>query len=115
MFIFPGLGLGATVCGAKRVSRGMIYATSETLATSLTEEEKQAGQVFPSIHRIREISLRVATAVVRAAHEEDLINPQKIPRHVSNDSDLVFEYVQGKMYDPVYVPLVDMIYSSRHS
>ena len=69
MFVFPGLGLGATVCGAKRVSRGMIYACSETLATSLTEEEIKAGQVFPSIHRIREISLR-GHSVVRAAHRK---------------------------------------------
>ena len=115
MFVFPGLGLGATVCGAKRVSRGMIYACSETLATSLTEDEKRAGQVFPSINRIREISLRVATAVVRAAHEENLTNPKKISREISHDDTMTFRYVQGKMYDPVYVPLVDMIYSSRHS
>ena len=82
---------------------------------ALTEEEIKAGQVFPSIHRIREISLRVATSVVRAAHEENLTNPKKISRDISEDDTRTFRYVQGKMYDPVYVPLVDMIYSSRHS
>ena len=59
MFIFPGLGLGATLCGAKYISQGIVYSTSVALASSLTKDEREAGQIFPSITRIREISHKV--------------------------------------------------------
>lgn len=115
MFVFPAIGLGATVAGARRVSKNMIYAASEALATSLTEEEMNAGQVFPSIPRIRNISLRLATAIVRAAKEEGLTSPRRIPDHVAECDERTADYIEKRMYDPVYVPLVDLVYSNRHS
>ena len=44
-YIFPGLGLGATLCKAKMMSDEMILVAAETLAECLTEEEASKGQV----------------------------------------------------------------------
>ena len=67
MFIFPGLGLGAVLCEAHRVTGHMLQASSLALADSLTDEERASGAVFPSVRRIREVSASVAAAVALEA------------------------------------------------
>jgi malic enzyme len=60
-FIFPGLGLGAVVSGAAIITDKMLYASSEALAASLTEEERGEGRVFPRVRRIREVAVAVVS------------------------------------------------------
>lgn len=60
-FIFPGLGLGAVVSGAAIVTDKMLFASSEALAASLTDEERAEGRVFPEVRRIREVALKVVS------------------------------------------------------
>ena len=45
MFIFPGLGLGASVAGAARITDETLYASALALAGCLTPQERQRGQV----------------------------------------------------------------------
>ena len=70
VFIFPGLGLGALLAGASRVSDGMISATAVALAEEVTQEELDKGMVYPEIGRLRDVSRVVAAAVMRAASDE---------------------------------------------
>ena len=72
--IFPGLGLGVTVCRARRVSDGMLAAAAQALA-----ELSEAGTtgapgapVLPPVTRLRAVSAVVAAAVARAAQREGL-------------------------------------------
>lgn len=102
MYIFPGLGLGATLSGAKRVSDKMLYVAAEALANHVTEEELSQGKVFPHISKIRDVSRRVAVAVV----EQAMVEGQATKMYDYHISD-IDEYVKKKMYDPVYVPLVE--------
>ena len=67
VYVFPGLGLGATVCGAKTVTDRMLYIAAEALAKFVPDEDVQQGKVFPPIDRIREVSHRIAVAVVEEA------------------------------------------------
>ena len=67
MYIFPGIGLGALLAKACRVTDSMVEQASVALASSLDKEEREAGLVYPRLDRIREISARIALAVVRAA------------------------------------------------
>jgi malic enzyme len=67
VFIFPGLGLGALLCRARRVSDEMIAAAAQALADSLLPDELAKGLLFPSVTRLRETSARVATAVIERA------------------------------------------------
>ena len=69
VFIFPGLGLGASAVRARMVTDEMIDAASRALAEQLTAEERAAGQIFPAIDRLRAVSLAVAVAVGRRAVE----------------------------------------------
>jgi malate dehydrogenase (oxaloacetate-decarboxylating)(NADP+) len=65
MYVFPGLGLGATVCGAKKVTDRMLYVAAEALATFVSDEDVRQGKVFPAVTSIRECSHRIAVAVIK--------------------------------------------------
>ncbi len=98
MFIFPGVGLGAVVCGARKVTDEMFYAAAKTLAHMVTEEELNSGTVYPDLGKIRQISLAIATAVCRLAYDNGLARyaePEDIRQHV-----------RDCMYHPDYRPYI---------
>ncbi|GFH53301.1 NAD-dependent malic enzyme [Chaetoceros tenuissimus] len=102
MYIFPGLGLGATLAGAKRVSDKMLYVAAESLANFVTDEDLKVGKVFPPLSSIRDVSRNVAVEVIKQAMEEG-----QARRLVGKEIPDLEAYVQRKMYDPVYVPIVE--------
>ena len=69
-FVFPGLGLGVLVGEIKRVTPGVLAAAARALANLATQEELDAGMLFPRINRMPEAARAVAEAVVAAAAAE---------------------------------------------
>jgi malate dehydrogenase (oxaloacetate-decarboxylating)(NADP+) len=67
MYIFPGLGLGALLAKASRVTDSMVEQASVALAGSLDKGECTAGLVYLRLDRIRDIGAKIAFAAVRAA------------------------------------------------
>jgi malate dehydrogenase (oxaloacetate-decarboxylating)(NADP+) len=67
--VFPGIGFGALACGATKVTGQMITASALGLSESLTQQEKEAGLLYPRLERIREVSASVAARVVKAAQQ----------------------------------------------
>jgi malate dehydrogenase (oxaloacetate-decarboxylating) len=67
VFVFPGLGLAALAVRARRVTKHMIQAASKTLASQITEDELASGLLFPSVARLRAVSVAVALAVAHQA------------------------------------------------
>eukprot|EP00038_Savillea_parva_P001424 m.103828 g.103828 ORF g.103828 m.103828 type:complete len:654 (+) comp10498_c0_seq1:48-2009(+) len=115
MFIFPGLGLGATICKAGRITDSMIHQTSIALANSLTDDERARGQIFPSVKRIRQVSRQIAVATIVQATKEGLVHDttlETMPADLSVDNEDLHRYVNRRMYDPVYTPLVDKVYTT---
>ena len=102
VYVFPGLGLGVTVAGAKVVTDRMLYIAAEALAKFVPDEDVKQGKVFPPIDRIREVSHHIAVAVV----EEAIRDGQAIKIDEKAKRNL-HEHVARKMYYPEYVPLVE--------
>jgi len=98
MFIFPGVGLGAVVCGATKVTDEMFFTAAKTLAHMVTEEELNAGTIYPDLGKIRQISLAIAAAVCRLAWDEGLA---QYP-----EPDDIRQYVRDCMYHPDYRPYI---------
>jgi malate dehydrogenase (oxaloacetate-decarboxylating)(NADP+) len=73
MYIFPGIGLGTVLSKARHVTDEMVEAASIALSSSLDEEELAAELVYPRLERIRQISGKIALAVIRKAQEQVLI------------------------------------------
>ena len=65
MYVFPGLGLAASVGGISKITDQMLYEAAVACAKSMTADEVAEGRTFPSVKRIREVSLAVACAVIR--------------------------------------------------
>ncbi len=101
--IFPGVGLGATICQARFISASMFSAAATELAQCLPQEGLDAGMVMPRIRDIRKTSERVAAAVMRCAMDEG------IARHTTKVGDLQ-AYVAQQMWEPKYHPLYNPTY-----
>jgi malate dehydrogenase (oxaloacetate-decarboxylating) len=67
VFVFPGLGLGTIVSGASEVTAGMISASSQALADSLTDDEIADRCLMPEASRLWDICGKVALAVAEGA------------------------------------------------
>jgi malate dehydrogenase (oxaloacetate-decarboxylating)(NADP+) len=93
-YIFPGLGLGAILSGAKHVTNEMFYAAAQALANMTTDEMLADGSVLPPLTQIREVSATIATAVGNYAWRERLATKPR-PRNLE-------AHVRAQMYDPRY-------------
>jgi len=102
MMVFPGLGLGVTVCGATKVTDRMLYVAAESLANFTSNEDIAQGKVFPPIKSIREASHTIACAVIEEAIREGIAT-----RITAKDASNLKDFVASKMYYPEYVPLVE--------
>jgi malic enzyme len=69
-FVFPGIGLGSIVGEVTEVSDEIFMTAARTLAASITPDRLEAGALSPDPSRMREVSRRIAIAVVREAKTE---------------------------------------------
>jgi malate dehydrogenase (oxaloacetate-decarboxylating) len=99
-FIFPGLGFGAVLCRARKVTDGMVLAAAYALAEYTVKRYVPEGLVYPPIDDLREASVRVAARVIEQALAEGVATAGSLP-----DSD--FEgYVRSRFWHPVHLPFV---------
>ncbi|GGX67133.1 NAD-dependent malic enzyme [Streptomyces minutiscleroticus] len=97
--VFPGLGLGAVVAGADRITDGMLSAVAHAVARH-TDASVPGAPVLPPIDRLRETTVDVAVAVVRAAVRDG------VARQTGDGADgTVEERVRAAMWHPVYPPI----------
>ena len=103
MYVFPGLGLAASVAGVTRITDKMLYKAAVACSNEMNAEEISEGRTFPNIKRIREVSQAVACAVIEEALDKGLTT--KISKN--NLAEGIPSLVKRKMYFPAYVPLVN--------
>ena len=94
VFIFPGLGLGAIVSEASRISDAMVLVAAQTLADAVTADRLAAGALYPPIPDLRAVSRSIALAVAREAVSSGLAPPNE-----GLEADL-----DAAMWWPAYVP-----------
>lgn len=99
-FIFPGLGFGAILSLAREVTDAMVLDASYALADYVAEHSLARGLVYPSIDELREVSIAVATRVLRRAFADGVARTNKTdPEHAE-------QYVRAKFWRPNYLPFV---------
>lgn len=75
VFVFPGVGLGAVVSQARQITSGMFLAASQALAESVDDDRLKQGGLFPPITEMRDVSTKVALAVIDAAVADGVAEP----------------------------------------
>ena len=93
-YIFPGIGLGVVVSGARRVTDEMFLAAAQVLADEVADTSLAQGSVYPPLTRIRDVSAAIGAQVARVAVTQGLAT-----RDVPDDT---LPWVRGQMYEPVY-------------
>ncbi len=63
-FIFPGVGLGAIVAGARVIGNAEFLAAARTLAEFVSRERLECGALYPPVGDLRSVSRSIAVEVV---------------------------------------------------
>lgn len=103
VYVFPGLGLGAILAKASRVTDEMVYISASSLADSLNAEEIRMGLIYPRIERVREASVVVAREVMKAARRDgvsELPDSQWAEWEEWGDVALT-AYIKQRIYNPL--------------
>ena len=95
MYVFPGMGLGALVCKATRITDRMFLAASRAISAMVTPDQEARGLLLQEMKDIRRVSAKVALAVGieardagfgrlldDAAFEEIILKAQYQPRYM---------------------------------
>ena len=95
--VFPGLGLGAIVARATRVTDAMLAAAAAAVAGRV-DTDTPGAPILPPVPELRETSVAVAVAVARAAAEAGVAGAE-----VGEDIEA---RVREAMWEPVYPDIV---------
>ena len=106
MYVFPGLGLGAVISGARIISDGMLMAAAQAVAEYPTDEESARGLIFPGLQQIRDVSQRVAVATVKQALKEGLVAEALEAKLAELSDEELFEGIGERMWKPRYHPVI---------
>jgi malate dehydrogenase (oxaloacetate-decarboxylating)(NADP+) len=96
-YVFPGVGLGVIAAEASRVTDEMFFVAAEALAAQVTENDLSLGRMYPSLTRIREVSLEIAAAVAEVAFEAGLAGTER-PADLKG-------HIRAMMFEPEYPTL----------
>jgi malic enzyme len=77
VYVFPGIGMGAIVSGASKVTDQMLAAAATALADLVHEDELAAGKLYPPLADLRNISRAIARAVALAACDSGVATRMK--------------------------------------
>ncbi|KAF0326155.1 malic enzyme [Colletotrichum asianum] len=103
VYVFPGLGLGAILAKATKVTDDMVYTSAASLAASLNADEIHKGLIYPRIERVRDASLIVAREVMKAARRAGVSQlPESQWVEWEEWGDVALNaWIKERVYDPV--------------
>ncbi len=77
--VFPGIGLGAVLCRAERVTDRMLVAAVEAVAELSPALGDPTAPLLPGVEVVRHVSVRVARKVIQAAAAEGVVTEEDVP------------------------------------
>ena len=95
-FVFPGIGLGASVVGARWLPDEVFAAAARAVHQFTGAKTAPGDSIYPAMSQLREVSAAVARAVGRTLVESDAAN-----RLTAGEID---DRVAAAMWEPVYLP-----------
>lgn len=103
VFIFPGVGLGAMVAGAREISDRLFLVAARVLAATVTPERLASGALYPSVSALRTVSRTIAIAVADEVYAAGLsTRTDPLARaSVEKDVDAAMWYPEYRPYRPV--------------
>ena len=94
VFVFPGIGLGCIISEVREVHEEFFLAAAHAVADSVTPDRLEVGAVYPNVDKLRQVSAKVASAIVKKARD------MKLGRLI--DDDEIDRLVLDSMWYPDY-------------
>ncbi|KAK9467268.1 malate dehydrogenase [Lipomyces arxii] len=105
-FVYPGIGMGSILARVNRVTDKLIGAAVEELAMLAPSVVDEDAALLPDVADIREISAKIATAVVLQALEDGVARVEQFENvKVPRDKAECLKWVKAQMWNPFYRPL----------
>ena len=95
VFVFPGIGLGSIVSGAREITDSMISASAQALARSLSDTDIAGRRLVPEVARLWDVCGSVAEAVAKQALHDGVATTSL------RDKDIA-ERIESIRWKPVY-------------
>ena len=93
-----GIGLGAVLSRSNRVTAEMLVAATKALAAQAPALKDPDAALLPDVTEVREISIKIAAAVIKQAIKDGLAQETEIPEE---EEDL-HEWIREQMWEPRY-------------
>jgi malic enzyme len=95
VFIFPGVGLGSLLVGARRITDEMITAAGRRLSQLVSRDRLDRNCVYPPMSELRNLCMEIAVEVAKTALDQDVArNPV--------DEQKLNQAVRARMWAPRY-------------
>ena len=98
---FPGIGLGTVLSRSRLLSDKMLVAAVKALSAQSPALKNPDKGLLPDVKDVREISVKIAKAVIKQSVDEGLATEKGIPE---DDAELE-EWIREQMWEPRYRPL----------
>jgi malate dehydrogenase (oxaloacetate-decarboxylating) len=99
--VFPGIGLGTVLSSAKLITSAMLVEATKALASQAPAMKDPDAALLPDVGDVREVSVKIAAAVIKQAVKEGVAQEEGIPE---SEEDLE-EWIRVQMWSPEYRPL----------
>ncbi|KAI0853572.1 NAD-dependent malic enzyme [Daldinia vernicosa] len=99
--VFPGIGLGAVLSRASKITNNMLNAAVHGVAELSPALKDDTAPLLPGVDNVRAVSVRVARGVILAALDAGVAREVGIP----TDEGELEEWIREQMWNPVYRPL----------
>jgi malate dehydrogenase (oxaloacetate-decarboxylating) len=96
-FIFPGLGFGAILTEARRITGSMVAEAAYALADLTLERYAGEGLIYPPVDALRDASIRVAARVAKRAIADGVATVTDLP-------DDLEAHARKLAWSPRYLP-----------
>ena len=90
-YVFPGIGLGAVACRARKIPDALFLAAARALARRVSADDLERGSLYPPLQEIRKISLDIAASVVLQAHALSLARARRPANLKQSLRDMMYE------------------------
>ncbi|MCP3888261.1 MAG: oxaloacetate-decarboxylating malate dehydrogenase [Desulfobulbaceae bacterium] len=108
-FIFPGIGLGVLVSGAREILPEFFDVAAGAVSKMMTEQQLEEGRLMPSVTAIRKVAKKVALAVALCAVEKGVSRACVYTDFAhNNDSARLAKIIDKIRWKPEYLPLIPM-------
>lgn len=98
---FPGIGLGCVLGRVKLLTDDMLVAAVTALADEApaVQQNDMTKELCPGVERVRDVSVKIAMAVLRQADCEGLLGVADVPL---DDDEALAQWIRAQMWTAEY-------------